>query len=421
MNAFCSSLNSALKLVDSGTGAESDIYFESVEHVASDDEFSELCFTLNRSVTLDDIEKLQLKAAGNSSDMVVNTFGQTVKNTYIQDEAGNLLEVDRKHAISDFAVNAVDVLYAYAEAENEDNWDEQGIYGTNVTRTLSSDYAVHDFSATAGNYGKLRSGRDITLQLQFTGGSDADGKAYKVQNGETLNLISDLKANLSDLMISDKLNRQTGTRWRVWLDNPMDSLASTYNDSTLPVIATSAAAGDDDELLYNFTFAKDTFNFAAGDEVQFMFKICDSSGSVIKIDHDGDPLTDTIPLYALWMPNPVTTNKVPFVDLWSFGIKDLKHQRGGVTILNNVINVNVREQTVVEVTTKEAGRLNVYVMTLDGNIVKKLSNGRVKAGTHYFKWDGTNNAGNAVARGLYFIRVVGEGVDETRKVMCVKE
>nr|MCR5171499.1 hypothetical protein [Treponema sp.] len=58
---------------------------------------------------------------------------------------------------------------------------------------------------------------------------------------------------------------------------------------------------------------------------------------------------------------------------------------------------------------------------LDGNIVKKLSNGRVKAGTHYFKWDGTNNAGNAVARGLYFIRVVGEGVDETRKVMCVKE
>ncbi|HAC32447.1 MAG TPA: hypothetical protein DCF70_07470 [Treponema sp.] len=421
MNALCSSLNSALKLVDSGTGAESDIYFESVEHVASADEFSELCFTLNRSVTLSDVEKLQLKAAGNSSDMVVNTFGQTVKNTYIVDEAGNLLEVDRKHAISDFAINAVDVLYAYAEAEDDDNWDEQGIYGTNVTRTLSSDYAVHDFSANAGNYGKLRSGRDITLQLQFTGGSDADGKAYKVQNGETLNLISGLKANLSDLMISDKLNRQTGTRWRVWLDNQMDSLASTYNDSTLPVIAASTAAGDDDELLHNFTFAKDTFNFAAGDEVQFMFKICDSSGTVIKIDHDGDPLTDTIPLYALWMPNPVTTNKVPFVDLWSFSIKDIKQQRGGVTILNNVINVNVREQTVVEVTTKEAGRLNVYVMTLDGNIVKKLSNGRVKAGTHYFKWDGTNNAGNAVARGLYFIRVVGEGVDETRKVMCVKE
>ena len=421
MNAFCSRLNSALKLVDSGTGAESDIYFESVEHVASADEFSELCFTLNRSVTLSDVEKLQLKAAGNSGDMVVNTFGQTVKNTYIVDEAGNLLEVDRKHAISDFAINAVDVLYAYAEAEDDDNWDEQGIYGTNVTRSLSSDYAVHDFSANAGNYGKLRSGRDITLQLQFTGGSDADGKAYKVQNGETLNLISGLRTNLSDLMISDKLNRQTGTRWRVWLDNQMDSLASTYNDSTLPVIASSTAAGDDDELLHNFTFAKDTFNFAAGDEVQFMFKICDSSGTVIKIDHDGDPLTDTIPLYALWMPNPVTTNKVPFVDLWSFSIKDIKQQRGGVTILNNVINVNVREQTVVEVTTKEAGRLNVYVMTLDGNIVKKLSNGRVKAGTHYFKWDGTNNAGNAVARGLYFIRVVGEGIDETRKVMCVKE
>ena len=39
---------------------------------------------------------------------------------------------------------------------------------------------------------------------------------------------------------------------------------------------------------------------------------------------------------------------------------------------------------------------------------------------HYYHWNGTNNSGNAVARGIYFIRVVGPGIDETRKVMVVK-
>ncbi len=159
-----------------------------------------------------------------------------------------------------------------------------------------------------------------------------------------------------------------------------------------------------------------------------MFKLVDSDGNDITIDNDADDFggatqpTDRVPLYAVKMPeSKIKAGDFSFVDLWSFGIKSIKQQRGGVTILNNVINVNVREQTVVEVTTKEEGNLNVFVMTLDGNIVKRLNHGRVSAGTHYYRWNGTNNSGNPVARGLYFVRVVGPGIDETRKVMCVKE
>jgi flagellar hook assembly protein FlgD len=68
-----------------------------------------------------------------------------------------------------------------------------------------------------------------------------------------------------------------------------------------------------------------------------------------------------------------------------------------------------------------SGNLNVIVMTLDGNIVKYLQHGRTSKGLHYYRWDGTNKAGNKVARGLYFVRVVGPDIDETRKVMCVKK
>ena len=56
----------------------------------------------------------------------------------------------------------------------------------------------------------------------------------------------------------------------------------------------------------------------------------------------------------------------------------------------------------------------------DGNVIKYLHTGPEKAGTHYYDWDGSNLAGKAVARGMYFIRVVGNGFDETRKVMVVK-
>ena len=59
-------------------------------------------------------------------------------------------------------------------------------------------------------------------------------------------------------------------------------------------------------------------------------------------------------------------------------------------------------------------------MTLDGNIIKRLEKGTVSAGTHYYYWNGTNNVGKPVARGLYFVRVSGKGIDETRKVMVVK-
>ena len=66
------------------------------------------------------------------------------------------------------------------------------------------------------------------------------------------------------------------------------------------------------------------------------------------------------------------------------------------------------------------GNLRVIVMTADGNIVKYLENGRKPEGLHYYYWDGTNKSGTAVARGIYFIRVVGPEMEETRKVMVVK-
>ncbi|MBQ0052500.1 MAG: hypothetical protein KBT11_10640 [Treponema sp.] len=406
---FKEKLCQSFKIVKTGTGdIQSEYEIVDVQRVSETMDCTALLFTLNDTVTLTKIETLSLYAKGVEGEIVLNNFGQKMLNTYIRDEIENYLEVGKAHVISDFAVNAVKVLYAYSDVAGT-GWDEQGIYGTDVA-PVSSDYAAHEFDADAGNYGKLRSGGDITVQVEF----DNDNQQERV-----LEMVIDKKAALSENWVSDTYNKLTGSSWRVWLDSPHDSLASGYNASPLETPELSDVP--DSDTLKNFTFKNDVFNFKGGDEFQFIFRIKDGSGAYITLNHDNDPTTPEIPLYGLWMPEDrIARGDFSFLDLWSFGIKDITSQRGGVTVLNNVIDVNLREQSVIQVDMKNAGNLNVYIMTLDGNIVQRLSKGRTEAGTHYFKWDGTNLAGKAVARGLYFVRVSGPGIDETRKIMCVK-
>ena len=105
---------------------------------------------------------------------------------------------------------------------------------------------------------------------------------------------------------------------------------------------------------------------------------------------------------------------------WSFNIKDITRQAAGVTIMNNVINVNQGERTIINYELPESGMVVVNVFNLSGDLVDVIHRGAQGAGTYTYSWDGTNRAGNTVARGIYFIRVVGPDIDEFRKVMVVK-
>ena len=106
--------------------------------------------------------------------------------------------------------------------------------------------------------------------------------------------------------------------------------------------------------------------------------------------------------------------------MWYVKLKSITEQRGGVTILNNVINVTNGDQTVLKVNMPSSGNLDVMIMTLDGNIIKYLAHGNVSEGEHNYYWDGKNKAGSPVARGMYFVIIKASGIDETRKVMVVK-
>lgn len=403
----------------SGTAPEENAVVRA-EYVSSSENYTALLFTLEKNIDLSDVENLWLRNTGWNSQTTEDLLGLTVADTKIRDSLGNYMNVNTGHTLSDFAVNALDVLYAYANQKNSDGWDEKSLYGENLA-PASGDYAVHDFTAEQGNYGTLLENRDITLQVKTAGEMPSDRKFI---------LLPAKKSSLETGMVSDRINALLGTDWRLWLPTPLKPLATTPNTAILTEISPENAGLSEtsDSTLWNYTFYDEKCSFKSGDEIQFLFKLAKADGTDVTIDSDADNFdgasspSEEIPLYGVKMPlEKIQAGDFSFVDLWSFKLKGIKQQRGGVTILNNVINVNLREQTVVEVNVPEAGNLNVFVMTLDGNIVRRLNHGRVQAGTRYYRWDGTNAAGKPVARGLYFVRVVGPQIDETRKVLCVKE
>ncbi|MFW6329873.1 MAG: FlgD immunoglobulin-like domain containing protein, partial [Alkalispirochaetaceae bacterium] len=104
---------------------------------------------------------------------------------------------------------------------------------------------------------------------------------------------------------------------------------------------------------------------------------------------------------------------------WGFGIGGVIEQRGGVTILNNVINPQAGERTVLTYEINRAGMALIQVFTLDGSLVRVLQRGRLGEGSYSTAWDGRNLSGQIVTPGIYFIRVVAPGIDEYRKVMIV--
>jgi hypothetical protein len=106
--------------------------------------------------------------------------------------------------------------------------------------------------------------------------------------------------------------------------------------------------------------------------------------------------------------------------LYSFGIRDLTRQKGGVTVLNNIINPTLGEQAQVIYTMEDSGIATVQIFALDGSIVRVLHRERQAAGEYRQFWDGRNEAGDIVARGMYFVRVVAPGVDEMRNILLVK-
>ncbi|MGP1604414.1 MAG: FlgD immunoglobulin-like domain containing protein [Treponema sp.] len=418
-----------LRFIDSSTFSPiSDISVVGVTEKFSNSNYTGLILKLNRTLTLEDIQStyLQCYVADKSTDPLSGIPNTYV--SYIQDHLGNYLPNFSAHPISDFAVNVVQPVYAY-----DDRYAGTG--GSDMTDIFDSSVAAYDWNEEQRKLGTLIMEHDISIYAKFNDGAQQTPASVNV------NAYFDLVSQLTPGALSVNYNKNTSDvmDWRVWLPNKNFNMAVTpflvlspeLNDinKTSVITLSGEYRGDNKPLIFNLPYkggtSISTAGWSSGDQISFLFGLADTGNIPIKIRHNPvwDEHTSTYtgdesPLFALRLKNP---SDITSVDLWSFKMQKQKSQRGGVTVLNNVINALKAEKMTLQVDMPSAGSLNVIIMTLDGDIVKYLHHGQAESGSHYFTWDGTTKNGGLTARGLYFIRVFGNGIDETRKVMVVKD
>lgn len=390
------------------------------EHTSSN--FTAFRMTLTNPVTFDNIKNLyiQVKQHPDYPELSTDPFTSNTDSrvTLIQDKLGNYIGMYSAHALSDFAVGVVNPAYGYSpDMKFEEEYVMNGLYGQGT-------WAVHDWNADQQNYGTLPAGHPVTIVANTD-----DGTEEKLSLPENVRIY--FSPNPQADSISTQLNKDLNIKLRVWLplvtDGIIPALSSTNNKNFKSVDSKLINSNNNTEGLSFDIPLEDTKDWKTGNQISFLFGILNSNNEPFRIysspyydigtNRFNLSLSNSVPLYCLRMHN---ISDISTLDLWSFKIKSITEQRGGVTILNNVINPDKGEKTVVKVNQPVNGKLNVIVMTLDGNIVTYLNRGEALAGEHFFTWNGKNKAGNSVARGMYFVRVIGGDFDETRKVMVVK-
>ena len=360
-------------------------------------------FKLNRKVTFDDLFKYQVRVKEPENLSPDPVTGALDYVTQIEDMQGNFMLSHSSHALSDFGVNVLNVIYAYDGREVTESVHSIG--------NDESSFALYDFSGEDSYTGRILENKDITVSTSVNESAT-----------EKITMHVDIAKNINSKQTASRYNENLEEHKRLWLPFVFRTFTEEKNNTSLSVNEAEETASSSDRSVRDYVIPNDPesadfsedeiFNWKAGEEVQFLFEYDRT------FDNDADVETEDIPLYLLRLQDK---EKPESFDLWSFKLAGMLKQRGNVTILNNVINLNELEQVSLEVDVKSKGNLTITVMTLDGNIIDYLERGVVEAGIHTYQWNGTNRRNQLVSRGLYFIRVVGPGIEETRKVMCIKE
>ena len=393
---------------------------------------SSVSMRLTKKVTLSDIENLYIrlvapKDAGGNPLYPPTTYDhqtgqQGLPVTFIQEsdkdhtkDGTTYMALNTAHTISDFALGAVTPSYAYNSGTSDGGENIASAYH-NIYGQGSS--AVHDFSKNQKNYGSLSYGTEFTLV----------SKAASEINSLKL-LISDSPDSDSRFTVFNTNFDSQSDAWLANLDGKLfDSYSTSLNSNYYTSVSDKIKSANEVQG-FNFIVAKDQVSkMKAGSQLTFLFAIADASNTplqhiltpvLLSSDAGTYDLSKSIsyPLFAFNLSN---SSDLLSLSPWYITLKSITEQRGGVTILNNVINAAAGEKTVLKVNMPSNGNLDIMIMTIDGNIVKYLAHGNAGAGEHFYYWDGRNNAGSEVARGMYFVIIKGPGIDENRKVMVVK-
>lgn len=107
---------------------------------------------------------------------------------------------------------------------------------------------------------------------------------------------------------------------------------------------------------------------------------------------------------------PTTISHVTAVDLYPAGVSLLGH--GAPNPFGSRMSIGFA--------LAQTGTVRMRVIDSSGRLVKTLVEGRMEPGRHSVEWDGTDSHGRHLASGVFFLRFVGDGFDETQRITLLK-
>ena len=295
----------------------------------------------------------------------------------IEDEFTTPISAFEENRISDVAMGAVIPTAAWSDIQREAG---DLVYGDEFAGLISA--AEFDGSAP------MVSGRDITIQTQI---------ADPVNQTLPVELYFDMA--VPNAYLTPPTAPETPNRYWLPVSSPI------IDDPDTP----------DTEVLRANTEARRLVpDVISGQFREYVVPGTDSEMS------DSDNLQFVYTIAGIPAARYTDINDPRTVIPYEIDLRRFIEQRDGVTILNNVIYPEAGDQTVLVLELERASTVTMNVLSLDGQLVKVLQRGRMNEGTQRVAWDGTNQNGDIVATGLYFIRVVASGVDQIRKVLVAK-
>jgi hypothetical protein len=324
------------------------------------------------------------RTGGNYADMA-GMIAWSGSVTSLQEPNYN---VNNGGSVCDYTRRISDVLIAPPPVHAAAPFFVQPVYAHDYTGMMNTGSRIFEFDGS-----RQLLNMDVTIQAKLS----APVAALPSIGGLELRAASDRRIP-AEFRASAEQHGIEG----LWLPGPQAPGLAPYPYGEALSSAGDPAPGGG---LYNFTIPRSALRI--GEVMEFYFHPLGASPDLFVAR------LDTLAGASL----PWFRRIKPF----AFRVRELIRQRGAVTILNNVINPSRGgEYAVLYYLLDRGGRVTVQVFTMDGTLVRVLEQSGKEAGDYVVNWDGKNNGGRPVARGLYFIRIVAPDIDEIRKVMVVR-
>jgi flagellar hook assembly protein FlgD len=91
-----------------------------------------------------------------------------------------------------------------------------------------------------------------------------------------------------------------------------------------------------------------------------------------------------------------------------------------VTLMSSPFPNPFRGSTSLRLAMARDGKANVAIYDVVGRRVRTLVDGQKPAGEWTLVWDGRDDGGRAVPSGLYLVRFLGDGVEQSRRIILTQ-